>query len=170
MKLDACRKWCLTKCWRDWHKLSRFNKLLLSGLTEFFMHWQNEMFRVQFVRRSIMNKNMRFIRPLFKRWHNALYRMQSVIATRMRCGFWHCLINRQKKALTIVFHLWLRHVSSVTKLCILMQVGSDLQSLELSKTFFELWLQAVHNQICDCIRNARILFCTDVLDCFSFDQ
>jgi hypothetical protein len=83
----------------------------------------------------------------------------------MRCKLWYCLADKQTKALTIAFHLWLRRVHSGTKLRIFLQVcrfhrgGTKMERLfALLDRLFALWLQHVRNQICERILNACRLF------------
>ena len=133
MKLDACRKWGLSRFWRDWRCAVSLNKLLAraSGLTEFFSQWHNELCRVQCVRRMVMTNIMSFIRARFKQWHNALFRVQCMRASQMRRILWYRLAEKHMKTLTIVFHLWLGILMHETRLGVLMQVGQGTQLLEV---------------------------------------
>ena len=160
-KLDACRKWYLTKAWRDWHKPLLFRKLLRGGLIEFFRQWHKAVYRMQCVRATQLRSRRSGLIEFFRQWHKALYRVQCVRASQLRSRLWHCLADKQMNTLTIVFHLWLRCVNIETMLCIMIQVGEFTEFLEV-KMLFARWLQHVGNQTCDCIKNHSV---SDVAEC-----
>ena len=86
-KLDACRKWWLNKCWRDWRCAVSLNKLQVQASA---------------------------VCECLSQWYKALPRVQALKETQMRIMLWHFLAKKQMKTMSIVFHRWLQLVHHQT--------------------------------------------------------
>lgn len=161
-KLDACRKWALTKFWGDWRHAVIINKWSALLCRPWSAYLCRQWLRVKCVRRTFMTIRMSFMRTHFRIWYNTLSRVQGIRALWLERTVLHRLAQQQRQSLTIALHQWLRRFSIVPMVEVRTHFRIWYNELDLARTLFARWSQHALTQTVECISLETRLF---VLEC-----